>query len=236
MSDIRSDVRSDIPSDARSGSGSDAGSDVRSRGRSDGRSGVRRRRAAVAAAALIPLAAPFALTGTASAHGYTQNPTSRQLHCSEGAVTECGPIQYEPQSVEGPKGFPEAGPADGTLCAGGNEQFAQLDDPAKDWPTTPLPAGTDYEFTWELTAAHATTTFRYFVTKDGWDPSEPITRDQLEAEPFLTVDLEGQRPPFTVTHEGTLPEGKSGHHVVFAVWDVADTANAFYACSDVEFS
>ncbi|WP_199430731.1 lytic polysaccharide monooxygenase auxiliary activity family 9 protein [Qaidamihabitans albus] len=194
-----------------------------------------RRALGVAVLGLLPLAAPVVFQGTASAHGYTQNPPSRSLHCQQGAVSDCGPIQWEPQSVEGPKGFPSGGPADGTLCAGGNGRFAQLDDPSKPWPQTSMTSGRNYEFTWNLTAAHATTSFRYFVTRNGWNPNQALTRAQLEPAPFLTVDMGGQRPPFTVRHSGTLPAGKSGRHLIFAVWDIADTGNAFYSCADVNF-
>ncbi len=45
-------------------------------------------------------------SGAASSHGYTDLPISRQKLCANGTVTNCGDIQYEPQSVEGPKGFP----------------------------------------------------------------------------------------------------------------------------------
>lgn len=182
------------------------------------------------------LATTFTLAGSAHGHGWVDSPVSRQAHCANGTVTDCGDIQWEPQSVEGPKGFPADGPADGQICSGGNERFAVLDDPrGGDWPTTPLGAGEEHTFTWSISAAHATTDFQYFVTKDGWDPSQPLTRADLEPEPFLTVPYDGQRPENTVTHQGTLPEGKSGHHVILAVWNVADTGNAFYACSDVTF-
>ncbi|MEU3505901.1 lytic polysaccharide monooxygenase, partial [Streptomyces hundungensis] len=33
--------------------------------------------------------------------------------------------------------------------------------------------------------------------------------------------------------EVEAPSGRSGRHVVVAVWTIADTGNAFYACSDV---
>lgn len=193
-----------------------------------------RRGLGVAVSGLLPLTVLVALQGTASAHGYTQNPPSRSYQCAQGAVSDCGQIQWEPQSVEGPKGFPSAGPADGTLCAGGNARFAELDDPGKPWPATPLPGGQNFEFTWKLTAAHATSSFRYFVTKDGWNPNARLSRSQLEPAPFRTVDMGGERPPFTVRHSGTLPD-KGGRHLIFAVWDVADTGNAFYSCADVDF-
>ena len=50
-------------------------------------------------------------------HGYTNAPISRAKHCANGTVQNCGQIQWEPQSTEGPKGFPGSGPADGTLCS-----------------------------------------------------------------------------------------------------------------------
>ncbi|MCP2169069.1 lytic polysaccharide monooxygenase auxiliary activity family 9 protein [Goodfellowiella coeruleoviolacea] len=185
---------------------------------------------------LIPLALSVLTAGTAQAHGYTQNPTSRAYFCKLGTATNCGSIQWEPQSVEGPKGFPNSGPADGKLCSAGVGSFAPLDDPRNGtWPTTKLTSGAGYTFTWTLTAPHATSSFRYYITKNGWNPSAPLTRAQLETTPFLTVNMNGQRPGYTVSHPGTLPAGKSGRHLIFSVWDIADTGNAFYQCADVTF-
>jgi predicted carbohydrate-binding protein with CBM5 and CBM33 domain len=187
--------------------------------------------------ALACVAVLFA-AGTVSpayGHGYTTAPTSRAKFCQQGTVTDCGEIQWEPQSVEGPKGFPAAGPADGTICAGGNTRFAQLDDPrGGGWPTNPVQSGASYTFSWTLTAAHATTSFEYFVTRDGWNPAQPLTRAALESQPFLKVPFNGQRPPTQVSHSGTLP-AKSGRHLILAVWTIEDTPNAFYQCSDVQF-
>ncbi|MEU4897832.1 lytic polysaccharide monooxygenase [Streptomyces sp. NPDC044780] len=178
----------------------------------------------------------LATGGSASGHGYTDTPISRQKLCANGTVTGCGEVQYEPQSVEGPKGFPSGGPADGTICAGGNSRFAQLDDPrGGSWPATKLTAGANYTFNWKFTVSHATTDFKYYITKNGWNPSSKITRANLESQPFLTVPYNGQRPPLTFSHSGTLPSGKTGRHVILAVWTIADTSNAFYACSDVQF-
>ncbi|WP_431951563.1 lytic polysaccharide monooxygenase auxiliary activity family 9 protein [Actinacidiphila sp. bgisy167] len=175
-------------------------------------------------------------TGSAWSHGYTDAPISRQKLCANGTVTGCGDIQWEPQSVEGPKGFPSSGPSDGTLCAGGNSRFAQLDDPrgGTGWPATKVTASQAYSFRWQFTASHATSDFRYYITKQGFDPSRPLTRSALTLTPFLTVPYNGARPPATVTHQGTMPT-RSGRHIILAVWSVADTGNAFYACSDVQF-
>ncbi|MCX4581940.1 lytic polysaccharide monooxygenase [Streptomyces sp. NBC_01481] len=174
-------------------------------------------------------------TGSASSHGYTDSPISRQKLCANRTVADCGEIIYEPQSVEGPKGFPAAGPADGTICAGGNSRFSQLDDPrGGTWPTTKVSAGQNYTFRWQFTAMHATTDFKYYVTKNGWNPGQKLTRASLDSQPFLTIPYNGQRPPSTLSHSGTLPS-KSGRHLILAVWTVHDTGNAFYACSDVQF-
>lgn len=55
----------------------------------------------------LTTAGAFVLSaGGASGHGYTDLPISRQKLCQNGTVTNCGDIQWEPQSVEGPKGFP----------------------------------------------------------------------------------------------------------------------------------
>ncbi|MFE9854627.1 lytic polysaccharide monooxygenase [Streptomyces sp. NPDC005780] len=175
-------------------------------------------------------------TSSANSHGYTDNPISRQKLCANGTVTGCGNIQWEPQSVEGPKGFPAAGPADGKICSGGNSQFAQLDDPrGGGWPATKVTAGQGFSFRWQFTARHATSDFRYYITKNGWDPTKPLTRAALESQPFMTVPYGNQQPPSTLTHQGTIPTQKTGKHIILSVWNVADTTNAFYACSDVQF-
>jgi chitin-binding protein len=188
----------------------------------------------------VVTAGAFVLSaGGASGHGYTDLPISRQKLCANGTVTGCGDIQYEPQSVEGPKGFPAAGPADGQICNGGLDRFAQLSSPTTPsggaWPTTRVTGGQTYTFRWQFTAMHATTDFTYYVTRQGWNQNHALSRSDLDLTPFLTVPYNGQRPPATLSHSGTLPSGLSGHHVILAVWTIADTGNAFYACSDVTF-
>jgi predicted carbohydrate-binding protein with CBM5 and CBM33 domain len=176
------------------------------------------------------------LTATpAVAHGYTTSPPSRSYRCAQHQVADCGSIQYEPQSVEGPKGFPQAGPADGQICSANHSEFAQLDDPrGGTWPAASVRSGASYNFSWTFTAIHATTSFRYFITKAGYDPTKPLTRAALESKPFLEVDYGGSRPPNPVSHRGTLPT-RHGRQLILAVWDIYDTGNAFYSCDDVVF-
>lgn len=172
----------------------------------------------------------------ASAHGFTDAPISRALFCERGTVKQCGQVQWEPQSVEGPKGFPTRGPADGRLCAGGIGRFSELDDPrGGNWPTNKVNSGQSYTFSWDIEANHATTDFKYYLTKPGWDPTQPLTRADLDLTPVLTVPFGGAQPPHKLTHNGTLPS-RTGHHLLLAVWTIADTGNAFYQCSDLDFS
>jgi predicted carbohydrate-binding protein with CBM5 and CBM33 domain len=166
----------------------------------------------------------------ASAHGYVNSPISRQKWCQQNQT--CGAIQWEPQSVEAPKGFPGGGPADGRICSGGVSRFAELDNPHV-WAATKITAGSR-NFTWNFTAMHSTTQYRYFITKQGWTGSKSLTRADLDLTPFKTVPKNGARPGATETHNATVP-GRSGRALILAVWDVADTANAFYSCIDVTF-
>jgi chitin-binding protein len=85
-----------------------------------------------------------------------------------------------------------------------------------------------------LTAVHATTDFKYYITKQGWNQNAPLTRSALELTPFLTVPMNGGRPASDLAHTGTVPT-RTGRHMILAVWTIADTANAFYQCSDVSF-
>ncbi|MFG2650590.1 lytic polysaccharide monooxygenase auxiliary activity family 9 protein [Streptomyces sp. NPDC048436] len=141
----------------------------------------------------------------AAAHGYVSSPPSRQAQCAAGTVS-CGEITNEPQSVEGPKGQ--------TTCSGGNARFSELDDDSKGWKVTDV--GSSQEFSWKLTAAHATNSWQYFVG----------------GNKIAEVDDGGAKPGDTVTHKVDFG-GLSGKQKVLAVWNIADTANAFYACIDV---
>jgi len=180
------------------------------------------------------LAVSASMAALAWGHGYTSDPPSRSALCATGEVTDCGAISYEPQSVEGPKGFPAAGPADGEICSAGLDQFAELDDPrGGNWPATSVSAGTQ-TFTWTMTAQHSTATFDYYLTNENYDPTQPLTRDMLDLEPFASFAMGGAKPDHEMNHEVTLPE-RSGQQLILSVWNIADTVNAFYSCIDVDF-
>ncbi|MGD3111350.1 lytic polysaccharide monooxygenase auxiliary activity family 9 protein [Streptomyces sp. YGL11-2] len=165
----------------------------------------KRRLALAIGSALAPLLVVTMPAGQASAHGYVSSPPSRQAQCAAGTV-ECGPIKWEPQSVEGPKGL--------TSCSGGNSQFADLDDDSKPWQVTPI--GSTQTFTWHFTARHATSNWQYFAN----------------GRKVAEFDGGGAQPPEEISHTVNF-DGVTGRQKILAVWNIADTANAFYACIDV---
>lgn len=180
---------------------------------------------------LVMLALTMAFVGKASAHGYVESPASRALLCKQGVNKDCGAVTYEPQSLEAPGNFPNAGPADGKIASAGGV-FPKLDEQsANRWAKVPMTSGAN-TFTWNLTAAHATDKWQYYITKENWDPNSPLKRSDLEL--FCTIDDGGKRPPFQVSHDCVVPE-RTGYHVILAYWEVYDTANAFYNVIDANF-
>ncbi|GGU03877.1 hypothetical protein GCM10010177_73960 [Actinomadura citrea] len=77
-------------------------------------------------------------------HGYTTSPPSRSYLCGTHQVRDCGQVQWDPDGVEGPKGFPQREPGDGRICAGADGRWAPLDDQrgGTGWPATRVTAGT----------------------------------------------------------------------------------------------
>ncbi|WP_136518330.1 MULTISPECIES: lytic polysaccharide monooxygenase [Cellulomonas] len=140
---------------------------------------------------------------SAQAHGWISDPPSRQDLCYTGAVKDCGPVQYEPWSVEARKGS--------MLCSGGG-RFTELDNESRAWPRQALK--TNQTFTWDIVANHSTSTWEYFV----------------DGRLHTTINDNGALPPKRFTHQiNNLPEG---NHKIFVRWNIADTVNAFYQCID----
>jgi len=170
----------------------------------------------------------------ASAHGFVEKPASRSALCSQnyGALNlSCGSVMYEPQSLEAPKGFPQSGPLDGKIASAGGKFGGILDQQTTNrWFKNIITGGTN-TFTWKYTAPHLTSKWHYYITKKGWDPNKPLTRADLE--PIGTVEHNGSAASNNLTHTINVPTDRSGYHVILAVWDVADTTNAFYSVIDV---
>src|SRR5215218_10134579 len=113
-------------------------------GRHVGRPTTMRRSIAYPLAALGAIGSTLVVASPALAHGYVSSPPSRQALCASGAVANCGQIQFEPQSVEGPKGLKS--------CDGGIAGFSVLADESRNWPAKAV--GGSVDFSWVLTARH----------------------------------------------------------------------------------
>ncbi|SUA74117.1 GlcNAc-binding protein A precursor [Nocardia otitidiscaviarum] len=161
-----------------------------------------------ALAGITPIVVAVMPAGVAHAHGYVSSPASRQAQCAQGVVS-CGDIRYEPQSAEGPKGL--------RSCSGGVGRFAELDDDDKGWRVHPV--GRTVSFTWKVTAPHRTANWEYYIgdTRVGF------------------VDGGNEPPPQTFTHSIDLGD-ITGRHRLLAIWNIGDTANAFYSCIDLDIN
>ena len=225
--------------------------------------GGRRRR--IAAVMSLVLAAVAAMTistlftqSESEAHGATVFPGSRQYFCYFDALTENGSL--DPYNEACQAAFDEVGATpfynwfgnldsngagqtvgyipDGQICNGGGKgpyDFSPFNDPGN-WPRTHVTAGDTVEWRYNNWAHHPGK-FDLYITKDGWDPNQPLAWDDLEK--FQTIS----NPPSnggagTDEHyyysNMTLPQ-KSGYHVVFTHWIRSDSNENFYACSDVVF-
>jgi predicted carbohydrate-binding protein with CBM5 and CBM33 domain len=193
------------------------------------------------------LAGAAATASPAAAHGAPDSPISRTLACApdgpdvDSEACQAALAASDRQSFEdwdyvrvaGVDGRDREVIPDGALCSGGAAGFAGLDLPRADWPVTEVRAGAEFTFTYRTTIPHQGE-FRLYVTRDGYDPARPLAWSDLEEEPFLTVsDPELAGDAYQLP--GRLPEGKTGHHLVFTIWQNSDTPDTYYACSDVVF-
>lgn len=175
-----------------------------------------------------------------SAHGYVVSPASRNYRGSldktvlgySAAFAKYGAVINEPQSLEYLKGFPAQGPTDGHIAsANGILGDYILDQQGSNrWNKTNITTGVN-SFTWKYTAYHNTAKWHYYMTKPGWNPNQPITRADLEL--IGTINHNGTPPSDNSPHQITVPSNRQGYHVIVAIWDIADTLNAFYNVIDV---
>ena len=208
---------------------------------------------------LITLAALLVAGGSgllfvqpASAHGTVTMPSARQYSCWERwgddhqnpDMADEDPMcwqawQADPNTMwnwngllqEGMAGEHEQRIADGTLCSGGNAEggrYDSLDEPGA-WHTTPL--DNDFTLHYEDTATHGGDYYWVYVTEQGYDAqTQPLGWGDLEKvvetgvyEPGEPIDIDVSAP------------GRTGHHVVYVVWQASHIDQAFYSCSDVDF-
>lgn len=214
-----------------------------------------------AAAAAVGLVGTTLGAPSAEAHGAAVVPGSRTYLCWVDGLSEQGNIQPNNPACQaaldqgGSNAFynwfavlrsdgggrTEGFIPDGQLCSGAAEvyDFSGFDQARDDWPTTHLTAGDTLEVRYNKWAHHPGR-FDLYVTNDSYNPNEPLGWDDLEDEPFASVD-----DPPSVGNPGSedsyyywnaqLPEGKQGRHIIYSVWTRSDSQETFYGCSDVVF-
>jgi chitin-binding protein len=200
--------------------------------------------AALGAIGLLGLTAVPAL-----AHGSMQTPASRSFTCRQEnpesprsaacrAAVALGGTQavydWHEVNIADAAGRHRQIIPDGRLCSAGRAKYKGLDLARADWPATRLTGGARHEFRYKATAPHKGS-FELYVTRDGYDPTRPLRWADLEAAPFLTVK-DPTLADGSYTFTGTLPRGKSGRHLIYAIWQRSDSPEAFYSCSDVDFT
>lgn len=199
----------------------------------------------------------------AHAHGRLTEPPSRIVLCTQGQNPNCPVDAWHANAMENGKFFPAtqsglsdpfapadaknaAPPPDGEIAgASTNGPLPVLNEQSPSrWQKIPLRPGALQNFKWEFSAVHKTRRWNYFITRADWNPSQKLTRAQFEPTPFCTVQNPGQPywdpnanlvPQQPTIHPCRLPM-RSGYHVILAVWEVADTAMAFYQVVDATFT
>ena len=194
---------------------------------------------------LLALIAFVGIARITQAHGTTVAPYSRAYNCFlEGPEAPTSPPCQAAFAIGGSQQFydwneinqlaagdHQAFVPDGQLCSGGKTKYAGLDLPRTDWPaqTISADANGNFQFVYSATAPHSTEYFKFYITKDSYDLTQPLKWSDLEL--FCTINsvvlVDGK-----YNMSCPLP-AKSGKRIIYNVWQRADSPEAFYACSDV---
>ncbi|MDX8142252.1 lytic polysaccharide monooxygenase [Lentzea sp. BCCO 10_0061] len=194
--------------------------------------------AVVVVAFLVP-------TTPAIAHGTMSDPASRVYTCkNEGPETPKSDACKAAVAAGGTQAYYdwnevsllEAGGRhrqlipDGKLCSAGRDKYRGLDLQRADWPAKRVTAG-PLTVTYHASAPHSNSNFEFYLTRDGWDPTQPLRwSDLVHLQTF-----NGQNPSTFTNWTLNLP-GRSGRHILYSIWQrVVGSNEAFYTCSDVDF-
>ncbi|MDT0319981.1 lytic polysaccharide monooxygenase auxiliary activity family 9 protein [Streptomyces millisiae] len=196
----------------------------------------------------------FPWANTAQAHGSVISPASRSYGCWERwgndhlnpAMQQQDPMcwqafQRNPNTMwnwmslfrENLRGQFQQNISNGNLCSAGDAQggLASSLDEVGAWRTTSI----RNTFTIDLydQASHGADYIQVYVTRQGYDPTrEPLGWDDLEL-----VTQTGRYPnqQHYVVNNVNAP-GRTGHHVVYTIWQASHLDQTYFICSDVNFT
>ncbi|GLY00309.1 MULTISPECIES: lytic polysaccharide monooxygenase [Actinoplanes] len=198
----------------------------------------------LAAAGLLAAVAVPALPSPALAHGAPTTPISRSAACA-GNGTDTGAAACK-AAKKATGGFIGAYDnlrlanvtddrdrvPDGKLCSGGLDLYRGLDLARDDFPSTKVKSGQRLSVSYRGTIPHQGE-FRLYLTKAGYDPAKKLTWDDLGSKPLAAIT----DPPLTggaYRMKVTLPQ-RTGHHLLYVVWETSSTPDTYYSCSDLIF-
>ena len=180
----------------------------------------------------------------AFAHGAPVQPVSRTAACAAGgsrtgsaacvaaAKANGQPFgDFDNLRVANVNGRDRQVVPDGKLCSGGLPAYGGLDLPRTDWPATTLTEGGPLTVVYKAPIPHEGS-FRIYLTKPGYDRSRALRWSDLGATPILTAD----NPPLrdgAYRMSGKLPTGRSGHQLLYTIWQTTSTPDTYYSCSDL---
>ncbi|MFI6273917.1 lytic polysaccharide monooxygenase [Streptomyces sp. NPDC050988] len=190
-----------------------------------------------------PLLLAVWAAGPAAAHGAPTDPVSRVVACSPGgqqsqsaacrAATSSGIAAFDNLRLAGVNGRDRQVVPDGKLCSGGIAAYRGLDLARADWPSTRLTGGSNMTLTYRSTIPH-TGSFKLFLTKEGYDPTKPLTWSDLPTQPFATAtDPALVNGAYRI--RAKLPSDRTGRHLLYTIWQNTSTPDTYYSCSDVVF-
>jgi chitin-binding protein len=132
---------------------------------------------------------------------------------------------------------------DGQLCSGGRSSAGRYNsmDTVGNWQATNI----SNNFTWRMhdQARHGATYIRIYVTRQGYNPlTQPLAWSNLEllrdTGPIPASGGTTESDPVLngVTYSVPISApGRTGRHIVYAIWLAAHADQAYFLCSDVNF-
>jgi predicted carbohydrate-binding protein with CBM5 and CBM33 domain len=221
-----------------------------------------RRSLALAGMALLALTALLVNPQPAAAHGSAIDPPSRHYGCATRWVDWLNPVMktQDPMCWQAYQAQPEAmwtwngliqdnvnndhqaRVPDGTLCGGGDPRYAVLNAPG---PWRAQDVNNTFNWTFHDQARHGAAYIRIYVSKQGFDPLTQRLR-------WSDLELVKDTGAFTDQGWPTRPNdpllngvdygpfqisapGRTGRHIVYAVWRAGHADQNYYMCSDVRF-
>jgi predicted carbohydrate-binding protein with CBM5 and CBM33 domain len=190
---------------------------------------------------------------SAEAHGSVVDPASRSYGCAERwgedhqnpAMEQEDPMcwqafQENPNTMwnwmslfrENLNGQFEQNIPDGKLCSAGDAQngLASSLDETGAWTTTDV--SNTFTINLQDNASHGADYILVYVTKQGYDPTtEPLGWDDLE----LVKETGSYPEQGEYVVEDVSAPGRTGHHVVYTIWQASHLDQTYFICSDVNF-